>query len=146
MNAAFCAFRRADNGQVQVPGGVIEMGETPYDAAVRETAEETGVHVGGIVLTGVYTDVRRGIISHVFRTAYALGTPTLSPESVWSGFLPLDEALGAMPAIFRPRVTDALAGGTRAVVFRSHDADALCRLDAGEDYTGQRGVIAVADS
>jgi 8-oxo-dGTP pyrophosphatase MutT (NUDIX family) len=35
--------RRADNGTWSLPGGIIEPGEEPADAAVREIFEETGV-------------------------------------------------------------------------------------------------------
>jgi 8-oxo-dGTP pyrophosphatase MutT (NUDIX family) len=35
--------RRADNGRWGMPGGIIDPGEDPADAAVREIAEETGV-------------------------------------------------------------------------------------------------------
>jgi 8-oxo-dGTP diphosphatase len=34
-----------DRGQWEVPGGMIERGETPEEAAVRELAEETGIVV-----------------------------------------------------------------------------------------------------
>ncbi len=40
---------RKDNGQVCGPGGHIEVGETPEDAAIRETREEFGINVAGLI-------------------------------------------------------------------------------------------------
>jgi 8-oxo-dGTP pyrophosphatase MutT (NUDIX family) len=46
--------RHADTGKWVVPGGALEPCELPADAAVRETWEETGLHVRPIRLRGVY--------------------------------------------------------------------------------------------
>jgi len=48
--------RRRDTGQWALPMGKQELGETPSQCAVRETFEETGVHVEVIGLVGVYSD------------------------------------------------------------------------------------------
>ncbi|MER7334260.1 MULTISPECIES: NUDIX domain-containing protein [unclassified Micromonospora] len=37
--------RRADNGRWSLPAGLIDPGEQPADALLREVYEETGVHV-----------------------------------------------------------------------------------------------------
>lgn len=46
--------KRADNGRWGLPGGGIEPGEEPAEAAVREVYEETGLRVVPIGLVGVY--------------------------------------------------------------------------------------------
>jgi ADP-ribose pyrophosphatase YjhB (NUDIX family) len=46
--------RRADNGKWAMPGGALEVGETPAEGVVRETLEETGVHCRAIFLVGVF--------------------------------------------------------------------------------------------
>jgi 8-oxo-dGTP diphosphatase len=38
-------LRRADTGRWSLPAGMLDPGEQPADAAVREIFEETGVHV-----------------------------------------------------------------------------------------------------
>ena len=45
--------RRADNGMWTLPGGIIDPGEQPADAAVREVFEETGVTAVPEALTWV---------------------------------------------------------------------------------------------
>ena len=37
--------RRSDNGRWSLPAGVVDPGEQPADALLREVHEETGVHV-----------------------------------------------------------------------------------------------------
>jgi 8-oxo-dGTP pyrophosphatase MutT (NUDIX family) len=48
--------RRTDNGEWCLPGGAIEAGERPAEAAERETYEETGLVVRVTGLVGVYSD------------------------------------------------------------------------------------------
>ncbi len=47
-------IRRADNGLWAMPGGALEVGETPAEGAVRETLEETGVQCHITKLIGVF--------------------------------------------------------------------------------------------
>lgn len=46
--------RQTDGGVWSLPGGVIEPGETPADAVVRETWEETGLLVEPVRIAAVY--------------------------------------------------------------------------------------------
>ena len=47
--------RRADNGRWTLPAGILEPGEEPAVAAVREVFEETAVHCSITRLVGVAT-------------------------------------------------------------------------------------------
>ncbi|KGM12072.1 NUDIX hydrolase [Cellulomonas carbonis] len=47
--------RRADNGRWAVPSGILEPGEEPAVAVVREVREETGIDVEVLALTAVST-------------------------------------------------------------------------------------------
>ncbi|HZP63603.1 MAG TPA: NUDIX hydrolase [Terriglobales bacterium] len=54
-------------GAWSIPGGVLEVGETLREAAVREAMEETGLQVEPSTLLGVYDRVLR---DHRQRTLY----------------------------------------------------------------------------
>lgn len=49
-------MRRCDTGDWELPGGHVDPGESASDAAVRETAEESGITVNIMGLVGIYTD------------------------------------------------------------------------------------------
>jgi len=48
--------RRCDTGDWELPGGHVDPGESASDAAVRETAEESGITVQVTGLAGLHTD------------------------------------------------------------------------------------------
>jgi ADP-ribose pyrophosphatase YjhB (NUDIX family) len=56
-------IRRADNGLWAMPGGALEVGETPAEGVVREALEETGVRCRPIALVGVFDSRRCGMLT-----------------------------------------------------------------------------------
>lgn len=48
--------RRCDTGDWELPGGHVDPGESASGAAVRETAEESGITVEITGMAGIYTD------------------------------------------------------------------------------------------
>jgi 8-oxo-dGTP diphosphatase len=57
-------------GQWALPGGFVEVGETVYEAAVREAAEETGLVVELSRLVGVYSEADRDPRGHNVSVAF----------------------------------------------------------------------------
>lgn len=56
-------IRRADNGRWAMPGGALEVGETPAEGVVREVREETGVRSQPVALVGVFDSRLCGTVS-----------------------------------------------------------------------------------
>lgn len=48
---------RKDNGQICGPGGHIEMGETPEEAAIREAREEFGINIAETIPLALISDM-----------------------------------------------------------------------------------------
>lgn len=69
-------LRRADNRLWAMPGGYMEVGETPAEAVAREVLEETGVRCEITALVGVYDSRLRGGGSpqHLYKLQF-LGRP-----------------------------------------------------------------------
>ena len=60
------AIKRHDDGRWVPPGGVLELDETPQDGVAREVYEETGLKVQPVRLSGVYKNMRLGVVSLAF--------------------------------------------------------------------------------
>lgn len=64
--------RRADNGKWAMPGGALEVGETPAEGVVREALEETGVRCRAVSLVGVFDSRLCGTVSrhHLYQFTF----------------------------------------------------------------------------
>lgn len=66
----------------EAPGGQVEEGE-PLDKAVcREIAEETGIVVRPVGITGVYYNATMSLLSVVFKADYVSGEIIIQPEEI----------------------------------------------------------------
>jgi ADP-ribose pyrophosphatase YjhB (NUDIX family) len=117
-------IQRRDNHRWEPPGGVLELGESIHDGLRREVREETGLEVEPLMLTGVYKNMKRGIIALVFRCKVTGGEPGLSDETVafrWATESEVEELTSEAHAI---RVLDALRNAGPAAI-RKHDGQQL---------------------
>jgi 8-oxo-dGTP pyrophosphatase MutT (NUDIX family) len=114
--------RRADTGNWGLPGGIIDPGEEPADAAVREIYEETGVIavpelLVAVSVSGVVTYPNGDVVQYLevlFRCRATGGTARVNDsESVEVGWLPLDD-LPDLDARTLRRITRAMAATDRA--------------------------------
>ena len=117
-------IRRSDNDNWALPGGAIDLGESMIQAAVRETAEETGIDCEITGLVGIYTDPRHVILytsNNEARQEFSIlltarmtgGRPTPSDESTEVVWTSPDDAAGlTMDRSMRLRLGHYLDGRT----------------------------------
>jgi 8-oxo-dGTP diphosphatase len=113
------AVRRRDNGHWEPPGGILELHETIPAGLVREVREETGLEVEPQALSGVYKNMRRGIVALVFRCRIIGGKPRPTREAEQVSWLSPDEISNLMDEAYATRLLDALRPGPAAI--RAHD-------------------------
>jgi 8-oxo-dGTP diphosphatase len=127
---------RRDNAHWEPPGGVLEPQEAIEDGLRREVAEETGLIVTIDALTGVYKNIRRGIVALVFRCQRSAGDLVLSTETDDFRWATRDEITKFMTPAYGIRALDALDYNGH-VAIRTHDGINL--IDAlGVDRTPVR--------
>jgi 8-oxo-dGTP pyrophosphatase MutT (NUDIX family) len=114
--------RRADTGNWGLPGGIIDPGEEPADAAVREIYEETGViavpeALVAVSVSGVVTYPNGDVVQYLevlFRCRATGGNAQVNDsESVEVSWHALDN-LPDLDARTLKRITQAMAGTDRA--------------------------------
>ena len=90
---AVCLVRRERPpmaGLWSFPGGRLEHGETPAEAAHRELAEETGLSVGELVPLGEFDPTGEGAIAlNVFAASWQGGDPVAASDAADARFFPL---------------------------------------------------------
>jgi ADP-ribose pyrophosphatase YjhB (NUDIX family) len=113
-------IRRTDNDNWAVPGGAIDLGESVGQAAVRETAEESGIECEITGIVGIYSDPKHVLLytsngevrqefSIVLTARPLSGQPTPSSESSEVRWVSVSEVLDyAMDRSMRIRINDYL--------------------------------------
>ncbi len=77
----------------EMPGGIVEEGESLKDAAIRETKEESGIEIEVLKFCGIFQNVNKSICNTLFLAKPIGGELTTSPESLEVGFFPIEQAL-----------------------------------------------------
>lgn len=100
-------IKRRDVPVWVLPGGGIDSGESPEEAAVREMEEETGYKVTITRKVAEYTPLNRlARFTHLFECTLISGEPTLSSEAQGIAFFPLDK-LPPLPPPYPDWITDS---------------------------------------
>ena len=97
------------------PGGKLDLGETPAEAAEREAREETGLEVRARELVGTYAveppgDFPHHSVSHVYRCEAVGGEITGSHEARQVRYLPVDDVPEWALDYYEQAIRDARGG------------------------------------
>ncbi len=93
-----------------LPGGGIDLGETPSHAAIRETKEETGFDVKIIKKIGEYTPINRlSCFTHLYECEIVQGIATIGEETKEIHFFSLDHLPRLLPPPYDLWIEDAKA-------------------------------------
>jgi 8-oxo-dGTP diphosphatase len=109
--------KRTDQNVWNLPGGGHENGESPWQTAVRETREETGLEVELQKLYGVYVKPEQNEVIFNFTARPVNGRLTVGSEAAeFAYFTPGEEPANSLPRHVE-RVAD-LEQGLETAVFR----------------------------
>lgn len=72
---------RCDRDLWDLPGGMVELGESPWDGVIREVKEETGLEVVVERLVGIYSKKKKNDIIFSFLCKEIGGEITLNDEA-----------------------------------------------------------------
>jgi 8-oxo-dGTP diphosphatase len=111
--------QRRDNGKWEIPGGVLELDESIYAGLRREVEEETGALIEPDWLSGVYKNLKLGVVALVFRAHIVGGEVGPTEESARVEWWTYDAVSAQMAETFAVRVVDAF-DADRPIV-RAHD-------------------------
>jgi ADP-ribose pyrophosphatase YjhB (NUDIX family) len=102
-------IKREDFRIWTIPGGRMEPGESPAQAAARETLEESGVEAVIDELAGIYSSRRAASLIFVYTAHPVGGAPRPTPEAVDSRYFAPHALPARMTGMHRQRVYDALS-------------------------------------
>jgi 8-oxo-dGTP pyrophosphatase MutT (NUDIX family) len=99
---------RSHAGQVSLPGGLVELDETPVQAALREVEEELGVPAAGFTVVGTLSPV------YVFISGFEI-TPLIAVAAQSLAFLPNPAEVAALVELPLARLCDPTSRGSHVI-------------------------------
>jgi ADP-ribose pyrophosphatase YjhB (NUDIX family) len=99
-----------------LPGGVMELGESIDEAAIREVKEETGLDVRLTRIVGLYSKPGEEALAVTFEAEIVGGTLHADHEISECSFFPVDQLPQPIREHLRDRVADFSQGQLSAVV------------------------------
>ena len=112
---------RRDHDLWNLPGGVLEHGEAPWDGVIREVREETGLKVEVSRLAGVYSKPEANDLVFSFLCRRIGGDIALSDESDRIQFFRADD----LPPSTIPKQVERIAD------FLRDTGTVVCRVQTG---------------
>jgi ADP-ribose pyrophosphatase YjhB (NUDIX family) len=109
QNRILLVHQTYGNKHWSLPGGVVENGESAYEAAIRECKEEINIEARDIDLIGVYFMSHRNGYIFVFRTGQYDGDIQVDNQEINEyGFFGIDELPRPITNFTVERIIDAI--------------------------------------
>ncbi|MFA5130885.1 MAG: NUDIX domain-containing protein [Patescibacteria group bacterium] len=99
---------RRDYDLWNLPGGTMELGESPWECVVREVKEETGLEVEISKLAGIYNKPDKGALAFSFICKVVGGQLTLNEEADKIEYFGIEEIPANISQKQVARIRDAL--------------------------------------
>jgi 8-oxo-dGTP diphosphatase len=115
---------RRDYDMWDLPGGGVELGESPWDCVKREVKEESGLDVEIQSLSGVYSKPHKNDLVFTFICKEIGGELTLNDEADALEFFDVNNLPKNMSEKHIERIKDAASGGE----------DIHMKIQKGESY------------
>ena len=112
----FC--HRTDHDLWNLPGGALEYSETPWDCAIRETKEETGLDIKVKRLAGVYSKPDKNEVVFQFICEIVGGKITLNKEADKIEYFAFNDIPKNTPPKQVERIKDVLVGKGETLVMK----------------------------
>ena len=103
--------------QWAIPGGMVEEGESAWDAATRELKEEINIAVNDMELSGLYFQPHKNRYIYTFKACTYQGQIEVDNREIdQCGFFPIDKLPSPISSFTVQRLTDAVT--SNKTVFR----------------------------
>lgn len=107
---------RRDYDLWNLPGGAVEIAETPWAAVEREVLEETALIVEATQLLGVYSKPEQGDLVFSFRCEVVSGSIAPTEEADDIRYFPVDRLPKNLSVKQAERIRDACDHGEKPVL------------------------------
>ncbi|MCQ6557231.1 NUDIX hydrolase [Paenibacillus mendelii] len=105
-----------------IPGGMVEDGESVWDAAARELKEETNISAVDMEVSGMYFQPHKNRYIYTFKAFEYEGVITVDNKEIDQyGFYSIEELPKPISSFTVQRIKDALAN--TKVIFRDEQID-----------------------
>lgn len=124
--------RRPDDGLWNLPGGGVEDGESPIEAAIREVKEEVNLDIDDLKLQGIYTKPKENDIVFSFIPGKVSGDLKLSDEADKIEYFSFENIPEKFSQKQKDRIKDFIDNPEKIVIKNQYGTSSIDLLKEGK--------------